>query len=297
MRELGELQELAGRAGSYAVLNFSIDTADPARGALLQRMQEKATAIETALLFFELEWAALDDDRAEELLATEGLDFARHHLSAARRYRPHLLSEPEERIFSERALTGRTAWTRLFEEQASSITVDLADAPEPVSLEVAMSRLFSPDREQRRDTAQRVTDALEPGLRTRAFAFNTLLADKMVEDRLRSFPNWLSSRNLANEASDESVQALIEAVRSRYEVPRRWYRLKAQLLGIDKLADYARMAAVTQDEEHVGWSEARDLVQDSYSSFSDELGGIVQRFFDERWIDAPVRPNKRGGAF
>ena len=115
-------------------------------------MQEKATAIETALLFFELEWAALDDDRAEELLATEGLDFARHHLRSARRYRPHLLSEPEERIFSERALTGRSAWTRLFEEQSSAITVELPDATEPVSLEVAMARLFSPDRELRRDT-------------------------------------------------------------------------------------------------------------------------------------------------
>jgi oligoendopeptidase F len=297
MHELGELQELAGRAGSYAILNFSGNTADPARGALLQRMQEKATAIETALLFFELEWAALDDDRAEELLATEGLDFARHHLRSARRYRPHLLSEPEERIFSERALTGRSAWTRLFEEQSSAITVELPDATEPVALEVAMARLFSPDREQRRDTQERVTTALQPGLRTRAFAFNTLLADKMVEDRLRSFPHWLASRNLSNEASDESVQALVEAVRARYEVPRRWYRLKAQLLGLDKLADYDRLAPVSADEEHVGWSEARDLVQDSYSSFSDELGGIVQRFFDERWIDAPVRPNKRGGAF
>src|SRR4051812_34506477 len=178
MREQSELQELAGRAGSYAILKFSENTADPAGGALLQRMQEKATAIETALLFFELEWAALDDAHAEELLATEGLDFARHHLRSARRYRPHLLSEPEERIFSERALTGRTAWTRLFEEQASSITVELPDPTRSVSLEVAMARLFSPDREQRRDTAQRVTDALQPGLRTRAFAFNTLLADK-----------------------------------------------------------------------------------------------------------------------
>ena len=231
MRELAELQEIAGRAGSYAILNFSGNTADPARGALLQRMQEKATAIETALLFFELEWAALDDARAEELLAADGLDFARHHLRSARRYRPHLLSEPEERIFTERALTGRTAWTRLFEEQASAITVELPDATEPVSLEVALARLFAPDRELRRDTAERVTQALAPGLRTRAFAFNTLLADKMVEDRLRHFPNWLASRNLANEASDESVQALVEAVRARYEVPRRWYRLKAQLLG------------------------------------------------------------------
>ena len=162
MRELAELQELAGRAGSYAILNFSGNTADPARGALLQRMQEKATAIETALLFFELEWAALDDERAEELLAADGLDFARHHLRSARRYRPHLLSEPEERIFSERALTGRTAWTRLFEEQASAITVELPDASEPVSLEVALARLFAPDRDVRRDTAERVTAGARP---------------------------------------------------------------------------------------------------------------------------------------
>jgi oligoendopeptidase F len=297
MHELEEIQEIAGRAGSYAILNFSSNTADPPRGALLQRMQEKATAIETALLFFELEWAALDDARAEELLAGDGLDFARHHLRAARRYRPHLLSEPEERIFSERALTGRTAWTRLFEEQTSAITVELPDATEPVSLEVAMARLFAPDRELRRDTAERVTQALAPGVRTRAFAFNTLLADKMVEDRLRHYPHWLASRNLANEASDESVTALIDAVRARYEVPRRWYRLKARLLGLDRLADYDRLAPVSDDDEHVGWSEARDLVLDSYDSFSGELGDLARRFFDERWIDAPVRPNKRGGAF
>jgi oligoendopeptidase F len=297
MRELAEIQEIAGRAGSYAVLNFSINTADPARGALLQRMQEKGTAIETALLFFELEWAALDDARAEELLATEDLDFARHHLSTARRYRPHLLTEPEERIMTERSLTGRTAWTRLFEEQASSIGVELPDATEPVSLEVAMARLYSPDREVRRDTAERVTAALKPGLRTRAYAFNTLLADKMVEDRLRKFPHWLASRNLANEASDESVEALVTAVRSRYELPRRWYRLKAQLLGLDRLADYDRLAGVTQEDEQVHWSEAKELVLDSYGSFSGELGDLARRFFDDRWIDAPVRPSKRGGAF
>jgi oligoendopeptidase F len=267
------------------------------RGALLQRMQEQATAIETALLFFELEWAAVDDDRAEELLATPGLDFARHHLRTARRYRPHLLTEPEEKILAERALTGRTAWTRLFEEQASAIQVDLPDATEPVALEVAMARLFSPDRDLRRDTAERVTAALQPGLRTRAFAFNTLLADKMVEDRLRKYPNWLASRNLANEASDESVEALLKAVRARNEVPRRWYRLKAKLLGLDRLADYDRLASVTDQDEHVAWPDARDLVLDSYDSFSGELGNIARRFFDERWIDAPVRPSKRGGAF
>jgi oligoendopeptidase F len=297
MRDLEAIQEQLGRAASYAMLNFAGNTADPPRGALLQKVQEGSTAIETRLLFFELEWAGLDDDRAEELLAADGLDFARHYLRTARRYRPHLLSEPEEKIFAEKALTGRNAWSRLFEEQASAITVELDDQPEPVSLEVALSRLFAPDREVRRHAAERVTAALQPGLRTRAYILNTLLADKMVEDRLRNYPHWLASRNLANEASDESVQALIQAVRNRYELPRRWYRLKARLLGIDQLKDYDRMAAVTQEQERVDWPEACDTVLASYSAFSDELGALVQRFFDESWIDAPVRPNKRGGAF
>src|SRR3954451_12700564 len=221
MHELEALQELLGRAGSYAMLNFAGDTADPPRGALLQKVQEGATRIETTLLFFELEWAALDDERADALLASDGLDFARHHLRTARRYRPHLLSEPEEKILAEKALTGRTAWSRLFEEQASAITVALDDGAEPVSLEVALARLFAPDREIRRHAAERVTESLQPGLRTRAYILNTLIADKAVEDRLRHSPHWLASRNLANEASDESVEALIAAVRARYEVPRR----------------------------------------------------------------------------
>src|SRR3954447_9472465 len=172
MRELGEIEEIAGRAGTYAHLAFSTDTQSPATGALLQRVEEKGTQIETALLFFHLEWAELDDARAEELLATEGLDFARHHLRTARRYRPHLLSEPEEKILTEKALSGRNAWVRLFEEQTAAITVDLDG--EQASLEVALARLFNPDREVRRDAAERVTAALEPGLRVRAYTFNTL---------------------------------------------------------------------------------------------------------------------------
>jgi oligoendopeptidase F len=297
MRELGDLQEIVARAGSFSGLHFSTDTADPERGALFQRVQEKATPIETKLLFFELEWAAIDDERADELLATEGLDFCRHHLHTARRYRPYLLSEPEEKILAEKALTARNAWGRLFEEQIAALQVDLEDGAEPVSLEVALSHLHSGDRSERAHAAERVSAALEPGLRTRGFVFNTLLADKMVDDRLRGYSHWLQSRNLANEASDESVQALVTAVRNRYELPRRWYRLKAQLLGLDRLKDYDRMAAVTDENPTVRWGEARDLVQDSYSSFSPVLGDLVHRFLTERWIDAPVRPGKRAGAF
>jgi oligoendopeptidase F len=318
MRELGVIHELIGRAGTYAALRFSADTADPANGALLQKAQEQATAIETTLLFFELEWAALSHERAEELLAGEGLDFCRHHLRTARRYRDHLLTEPEEKIISEKTLTGAGAWTRLFEELTSAIEVELpgtagggeaggptdgdsgqvgAGAGEKVALDVALGRLSLPDREVRRVAAEAVTAALAPGLRTRAFLFNTLLADKSVDDRLRCYPHWLAARNLANEAGDESVQALLEAVRGRYEIARRWYRLKAKLLGVPRLADYDRMAAVTEDEVSFSFAEAREIVLDCYASFSPELGKVAGRFFAERRIDAPVRPAKRGGAF
>src|SRR5215218_4943728 len=297
MHELADLQELVGRAGSYAMLRFATATADPERGALLQKVQERGTQIETTLLFFDLEWAALDDEIAEALLATDGLDFCRHHLRSARRYRPHLLSEPEERILAEKALTSSSAWSRLFEEQTAAIMVELPDADEPVALEVALSRLFSPERDERRTAAGAVTRALEPGLRVRGYVLNTLLAEKMVDDRLRSYPHWLASRNLANEASDESVEALITAVRGRYELARRWYRLKARLLGIDRLADYDRMASVTAEDESIPWARAKDVVLESFAGFSPQLADTARAFFDERRIDAPIRPGKRGGAF
>jgi oligoendopeptidase F len=297
MAELEAIVDLIGRAGSYAMLRFAVDTADPANGALLARIQEKATAVETKLVFFELEWAGVDDARADELLSADGLETTRHYLRTLRRYRPHLLSEPEEKLMTEKALTGRDAWARLFSEQTSAIRVELPDADEGVPLDVALSRLMAPDREVRRTAAESVTTALEPGLRTRAYIFNTVAQDKAVDDRLRTYPSWIASRNLANEASDESVQALLEAVRSNYDLPQRWYRLKAELLGLERLADYDRMASVADEEVAVDWPEATELVLRSFHDFSPVLGDLAQRFFDERWIDAPVRPNKRGGAF
>ena len=322
MQQLAAIYDLVGRCGTYAALRFSTDTADPANGALLQVAQERGTAIETTLLFFDLEWAALDDARVEGLLGGDGLDLFHHHLRNVRRYRDHLLSEPEEKILAEKALTGAGAWTRLFEELTSAIEVRLpgagagagagrdgskdsgrggqapaSDEGETVALDTALSRLSLPDREARRSTAQAVSEALAPGLRTRAFLFNTLLADKSIDDRLRRYPSWLAARNLANEASDESVQALIEAVRGRYEIPRRWYRLKARLLGVDRLADYDRMASVSEDEVSFPFARAREIVLECYTSFSPELGQVVRGFFDERRVDAPVRAAKRGGAF
>ena len=295
MLELEAINELIGRVGSYASLRFATDTADPARGALLQLVQERATEIETLLLFFELEWAAMDDTRAQELLASDELDRYRHHLESVRRYRPHLLSESEEKIVTEKSISSQAAWARLFGELVAALRVDL-DGQE-LTLDVALSRLQTADREARRTAAEAVSRTLEPGLRTRGFIYNTLVYDKSVEDRLRHYPNWLASRNLSNEASDESVMALIQAVRGRFDIPQRWYRLKAKLIGVDRLADYDRSAPVLREDVTYSFAEARDLVLDTYQSFSPVAGEITRRFFDEHWIDGPPRPHKRGGAF
>jgi oligoendopeptidase F len=293
--ELEDMESTLYRAGSFAYLSFSTDTADPPRGALLQHLQEKGTELRTTVLFFELEWVEMDDERADALLADPVLDRYRHYLASARRYRPYVLSEPEEKILAKKSDTGAAAWTRLFTELTSGLKVRIGD--EEMSLEQAQSRMQQPDREVRRQAAKAITEALEPGLRTRAFVLNTLLNDKAIDDRLRGYPHWLASRNLSNEASDEAVAALVDAVVSRYDIPQRYYRLKAKLLGLDVLYDYDRLAPVGGATGTTTWDEARSLVLDAYRSFSPDAGDVIEKFFTDKWIDAAIRPNKQQGAF
>ncbi|RDI73705.1 oligoendopeptidase, pepF/M3 family [Gaiella occulta] len=293
--ERERIESAVDRALTYAHLNFATNMGDPARGALVARLQEKAAVLETQLLFFGLEWAALDDDAADALLADPALDHWRHFLRSLRKYRPHLLSEPEERILTEKTVSGSSAWARLYEELLGSLRVDLDG--EEVSLETAMARLYSAERDVRRTAAEAVTGALEPGLRTRTYVLNTILLDKSIDDRLRGYATWISARNLANETTDDAVQALVDATTARYDVPQRYYRLKARLLGLDRLAHYDRMAPVAETTAKLAWDEARAVVVGAYADFSAEAGEIVDGFFARRWIDAPVRADKRTGAF
>jgi oligoendopeptidase F len=299
MHTMADLQDALSRAAHHAMLAFSTATDDPARGAAMALAQERSTAIGTKLIFFDLEWAAAGDDHVATVLADPRLDFCRHHLDNLRLSRPYLLSEAEETILAEKSQTGFAAWTRLFDELTSAITLDLPDelGGSGVPLMQGLGMMQHPDRTVRQQLASAVTAGLEPGLRTRAYLFNTLLHDKSIDDRLRGYPSWISSRNLSNEASDESVQALVDAVVDNYSIAQRWYTLKAQVLGVDKLADYDRMASVATADRDIGWSEGTRIVRDAYASFSPELAGIVDRFIDESWIDAPMRPGKRGGAF
>ena len=294
--ERERIESIATRALYYAHLRFSTNMADPVRGALRAKLDEKAAGLETQLLFFGLEWAAIEDEPADALLADPALDHWRHWLHAQRVFRPYVLTEPEEKIITEKSVSGVSAWARLFEEVLGALRVDLGD-PEPVSLETAMAKLYSADRDERRGAAEAVTSALEPGLRTRTSIFNTILVDKWIDDRLRGYPTWITSRNLANESTDDAVQALVDAATSRYDVPQRYYRLKAKLLGLDRLEYYDRFAPVAEDASKTSWAEARHVVVEAYGDFSREAGAVVEQFFDAGWIDAPVRPDKRHGAF
>ncbi|MCB1285184.1 MAG: oligoendopeptidase, partial [Microthrixaceae bacterium] len=230
--KVASFNDKLGRVGNYASLQFAVATDDPEVGALMQKVQEQGTVLGSRLIFIELELAELDDDTAASFEADPRLAFVRHHLASIRRYRQFMLSEPEEVVLAETSVAGSQAWSRLYDEQASAITVDLDG--EQVPLSAALAKIQDPDPEVRRTVAEAVTAGLEPGLRTRAFIFNTLLVDKSIDDRLRGYPSWISARNLSNESSDESVQALIDAVVARYDIPQRWYAMKAKMLGVER---------------------------------------------------------------
>jgi oligoendopeptidase F len=290
-----EIESTFTRAIYYAHLWFATDMNDSQRGALVARLTEKGAAIDTQLLFFGLELAALEDDQADKLLASEELERWRHWLRTVRKFRPYILTEPEEKIMTEKGVSGFAAWDRLYDELLGAIKVDL-DGTE-IGFEEAMAKLYSPDRDLRRRASEAVTVALEPGLRTRTFVFNTIAVDKSIDDRLRGYETWISSRNLSNDTTDEAVQALVDAVVNRYDVVQRYYTLKARLLGLDRLSFYDRMAPLADDPTQVPWGEAQELVVDAFGDFSAETGDIVLRFFRESWIDAPPRDGKRPGAF
>ncbi len=295
--ERERIASLVDRARAFAELSFSADTSDDARGALMQLTLERSTPVETELLFFDLEWLAADDEHADAIVEDDAVDRYRGFLRAARRYRPHVLSEPEERLEAEKRVTGRDAWTRLYDQLLAELSVRLDGRDLP--FEEAYSRLLKATaQEERRAIAEAVGEALQPGIRTRAFILNTVAGERAVEDRLRGYSTWISARNLGNQLSDEAAQVLIDSVTARFDVIHRYFALKARLLGLPKLYDYDRVAPVSAGEPAaVTWDEARELVTDSFASFSPEAGRIIEGMFEGRRIDAAVRPGKGTGAF
>lgn len=299
MRDLIEEYEAIGekalKAASYASLNWSTNTEDPPRGALLQKVTEQNSRLQQKLIFVELEWANAPDEHAQKLMQDEILAHYRHWLEVARLYRPYLLSEPEEKILTEKAVTGRSAWSRFFSEVTSAARFEFDG--QQLTQAAILAKLYDSEREVRRRAAESVTAGLEKISRTTTYIFNTVLADKASDDRLRSYPAWITSRNMANQVDDASVEALIDAVTSRYDIVARYYRLKRELLGLDELYHFDRYAPLPAADRFYPWDEARQVVLNAYGSFDPRMAEIAGQFFDRRWIDACVVPGKRGGAF
>lgn len=295
LQELERLEETIALAVVYASLQFDADTEPPEHGALVAEMEEAAAQVETLTNFFDLEWIEVPDPRARQLLIHPELAQFAHALTKLRLTRPHRLSAAEEQILTQKSVTGWDAWQRLLDEQLAAIAVELGG--ERIELADALARLSDADRADRRRAAEAISASLMPGLRTRISILNTVLADHALDDRLRRYPHWLAAQTLDNEASDKSVQALVDAVVRRYDIPRRWSELKARVLGLGRLADYDRFAPVGAAPARYTWPEARSLVLDSYHAFSAELGAAAERFFAESWIDAALRPGKGADAY
>ncbi|MFI5282772.1 MAG: M3 family oligoendopeptidase [Candidatus Dormibacterales bacterium] len=295
MRELAEDEEQAALPEVYAYLLHSQNTQDPAAGRLLARVREAGAERGVHGVFFQLELAQTTDEQAARLYAHPESATYRHTIEEARKFRPHQLSEPEERLLTDFSPVGNAAWTRLFGELCAAIRVDLDGRELP--LEQALTMLREPDRALRHRANSAVTAALARDVRTRAYVFNVILQEKAIDDRLRKFPSWISARNLANETSDQAVQALVDAVTSRYEVCVRYYRVKKQLLNVGDLHEWDRYAPIGDATRSLSWEDAKELVLGSYHRFSKRAGDLVSDFFDKSWIDAPPEPGKAGGAY
>ena len=295
MTSLEEHYDRTAQPSLYAMLMHSIKSHDPAAGRLMSKVREAGAERGRHMVFLSLELAALTDEQVATLYADPAAARYRHTVEQERKERPHQLSEVEERLLTDISPVGVGSWVRLFDELEAGIMVPLdgRDAPLPE----ALSRLRDPDREVRRATTLAVTGALRRDIRTRGYLFNVVLQSKAISDRLRKYPSWISSRNLANETSDEAVEALVTAVTGRYDIVHRYYAVKRRLLGVDELYEWDRYAPIQQVERSITWEDARELVLGSYQRFSKRAGELVGEFFEKPWIDAPVEEGKQGGAY
>ncbi|MEN8135795.1 MAG: M3 family oligoendopeptidase [Thermodesulfobacteriota bacterium] len=291
---LEDLESMQGRISTFAYLNFATQTQSPEAGAFLQQIKEFNSSIGRETVFFELEWNQLPAEKAEAILAAKELAHYRHYLTSLRRYAPHQLSRPEETLLLEKAPVGRSSWNNLFDK----VMGQLKFGKEQRSEEQVLTDLYAADRRIRSQAARDLTDGLNSQLHILTHIFNTILADKMIDDRLRKHNSWLSSMNLYNELTDSTVEVLVNEVTNRYDIVQRYYKLKGDLLELPELVDYDRYAPLPHlPEGSIPWPECRKMVIDSFNEFSPEMAEIGARFFAENWIHAPLLEGKRGGAF
>ena len=295
LQDYEELQDKGGKIGSFAHLQWSTDTTNPDFGKLVQESNELSSELSQRLVFLNVEWLSISDTEAQKIIDHPELSFYRHYLESSRRYKNHVLNEDQEQILSAKGVTGRSAWIRFFDETIGKAKFEL-DGKEYAEQEV-LSKLHDGDRKLRIRAHASLSKKFNELSHPLTYVFNTLLADKSTNDKLRKYPNWITSRNMANETDNTTVDALVDSVTSKYSLVQRYYRLKAKLLGLSEMYDYDRYAPMIDNESTISWDEARKMVLDSYTEFHPRMGEITQEFFDKNWIDAAIKPGKRGGAY
>jgi oligoendopeptidase F len=295
--EYQRIEEIQGRLMSYAQLLFSADSTDPAMGQFYQSVNERVTAISSNMLFFTLELNRLEEEAIEAKLADPALQRWRPFLRDLRVFRPHQLSDEVEKLLHEKEVTGRSAWSRLFDETVAGLRVPVRG--EELTVSAALNKLSDRDRGVRADAAAAIGEVFGQNIRLFSLLTNTLAKDKEIIDVWRRYPRPGSYRNRANMVEDEVVDALVNAVTSDYgRLSHRYYTLKARWLGLEKLEHWDRNAPLPDDQDsEIPWAEAKERVLSAYGSFSPELARIGRDFFDKPWIDAVLRPGKAGGAF
>ncbi len=291
------IDDLMGRLGSYAGLLHAGDTLDPARTKFYGDVQERLTAASTHLLFFSLELNRIDDALLEAAMADPALGHYRPWLEDVRRYRPYQLEDRVEQLFHEKSMTAYSAWNRLFDASIASLRFKVFG--KTLAIEPTLNLLQDRSGKKRKAAAEALAHTLKDNVRQFALITNTLAKDKEISDRWRGFADIADARNLDNRVEREVVDALVAAVRAAYpQLSHRYYVLKAKWFGKKKLPYWDRNAPLPQvPTRAVGWAEARKTVLTAYAAFSPKMAAIAERFFAERWIDAPVRPGKAPGAF
>jgi oligoendopeptidase F len=291
------LDDLLGRLTSYAGLLHAGDTVDPARAKFYADVQERVTAASTHLLFFTLELNRLDDAKLEAAMQDGALAHYRPWIEDIRKEKPYQLEDRVEQLFHEKSVTGYSAWTRLFDETIASLRFKVGS--KSLAIEPTLNLLQDPRPATRKAAAQALAKTFRENLRTFALITNVLAKDKEISDRWRAFADVADARHLSNRVEPEVVQALVQAVRAAYpRLSHRYYALKARWFGKKRLPHWDRNAPLPAVASRtIGWSEAQATVLDAYGAFSPKMAAIAERFFKDRWIDAPVRPGKAPGAF
>jgi oligoendopeptidase F len=291
------IDDLAGRLGSYAGLVHAGDSVDAAITKFYGDVSERLTAASVHLLFFALELNRIDDAAIDRAMQTPELGHYRPWIEDLRKDKPYQLEDRVEQLFHEKSQSGYAAWNRLFDQTISGLRFKVAG--KELAIEPTLNFLQDRAPQKRKAAAQALAKTFKANERTFALVTNTLAKDKEISDRWRGFQDVADSRHLNNRVEREVVDALVGSVRAAYpKLSHRYYRLKAGWFKQKKLAHWDRNAPLPfAATGSIAWPDARNMVLTAYRGFSPEMANIAERFFTDRWIDAPVRPGKAPGAF